>query len=150
MQNLEQLLVGNGNLIVAARRKGKSLDRAERSIILRAREKASAAGYSRTTINALEMEGEGGRVGIGGMPIDLVFIGNQDAAFHGLTFRLYNIVGDHPLNQSTVTAGSLFMMGLFPLDLSFFGLVKEFLKEKFMDVVWFTHSFVRKISTGGK
>lgn len=127
--NIAALLQGNGNLISAARKSYRSLSRPDRNIILRARAKALEAGFSKSTINALEMEGELGQRGIAPDPIDSVFIGLQDMSFFGLKFRLYNIEGDHPLNHSTTTTLGLLRQRIMPLDITPFQVGLEALKE---------------------
>lgn len=128
-RNLDALLRGNGNIIDAARRKGKSLDRAERSIILRVRAKAFAQGFTRTLVNAFEMEGEQGMRGTAPEPLEALFIGNQEIGLLGWSVRLYNIVGDHPLNNSTVTSLTLFRNGVTPLDIPVCAFWGEMIKE---------------------
>lgn len=129
VRNIDAQLHGNGNLIAAARRAGKSLSRPDRQIILRARAKAHELGLAQHSINALEMEGERGQRGYAAMPIDTVFIGLQEMQLFGWKMRLYNIEGDHPLNNSTVSTRTLVGLGLLPLDISLPAVAWECFKE---------------------
>lgn len=123
-RRIEDQLHGNGNLIEAARRATKSLSRPDRQIILRVRDRAIVAGFTDAGINALEMEGERGIRGFKAFPIEAHFIGKMG------WLRLYNIEGDHRLKGSTVGVSTLLHNRIMPIDLSFFGIVFEFIKEQ--------------------
>ncbi len=133
-------LHGNGNLIAAARHAGKSLSGPDRRIIARARDEALVAGYADSTIRAIEMEGERGLRGAMHHPIEARYIGSQEMESFGLSVRLYNIEGDHTLNNSTVGVTTLVHNGIFPVDLSFFGVAREYAKENLIVGWWFALS----------
>lgn len=135
-RTIEEYLVGNGNIIEAARRAGKSLSRPERSIIDRVRDRAIQHGYGWTLINGLEMEGERGRRGHKAFPLQVEFRGLQKMELGGLTVRLYNIVGDHPLNGSTVGVATLIHNGIMPLDISLPRIGYEYMKEHLIAAWW--------------
>lgn len=150
-RKIEEQLVGNGNIIEAARRAGKSLSRPDRNIIDRVRARAiHEHGYGWTMINGLEMEGERGRRGHKAFPIEAEFRGLQEMEMWGLTVRLYNIVGDHILNGSTVGVVTLIHNGIMPLDISLPRIGYEYVKENFITAWWYTLSLwqVIKIKMG--
>ena len=134
--NIENRLHGNGNLIAAARRKGVSLSGPDRRIILRNRDEALRLGYIDSTIRALEVEGELGLRGHMAFPVRSRFIGKQEGGLLGLSLRLYNIEGDHTLNNSTVGVSTLLRNRIHVGDLSLLGVWREILKEQFMIAAW--------------
>lgn len=129
MKRIEELLVGNGNIMRGLHTRGRSLSAGDRAIILRNRQRALDEGYTRITINALEMEGERGTRGAIGYPVSSRFRGIQETSVRGLSLRLYDIEGDHPLNGSTVTVSTLLGKGIIPTDISFFRALIEATKE---------------------
>lgn len=58
-QTIYRGLLRNGELIKEARKEGRSLNSEERSIVGQVRSVATQMGYSKTFINATEMEGAG-------------------------------------------------------------------------------------------
>lgn len=144
-KSIEEQLVGVGNLIAEAKRKARSLSAAERRMIDRLHTRAiQESGYGWTGINALEMEGERGLKGSMPMPVEAVYIGSQDGIF-GLSCRLYNIEGDHPLNNSTVGVSALVRERIPILDLSFAGVWRELAKEQFLIAACFAFGLSERI-----
>lgn len=139
-RRVEDQLVGLGNIIEAARRKGLSLSSAERRMIDRVHGQAIEAGFSWSGINALEMEGERGLRGSMPFPIDSRFIGLQEGGPFGLKMRLYNIEGDHRLNNSTVGVSTLWRENIHVGDLSLVGVWFEVAKETFVIGYWYVAS----------
>ena len=125
------LLHGNGNLIEAAHRAGRSLDAAERRRIARVRYEALGV-MQQWSVNYYELEGERGVRGSMAMPIEARFRGNQSVGLWGLSTRLYNIEGDHLLNNSTVGVVTLVHNRIMPSDLSLHEVVCEYAKESFL------------------
>lgn len=142
---IEDLLHGNGNIIDAARRKGKSLDSTERRRIDRVRTQAIDAGFNWSTINAFEMEGERGMRGSRAIPIAVEFRGLQCVDLLGMSTRLYNIRGDHPQNGSTVGVTVLVQNNILPVDISVFRIAVEVLKEQFVIATWWLISLWQRL-----
>ena len=65
-------------------------------------------------------------------PIDARFIGVQNGGPFGLSFRMYNVEGDHRLNNSTVGVSTLVWERIPVLDLSLVGVWREVAKERFI------------------
>lgn len=133
---IENRLHGNGNLIAAAKRASRSLCGPDARIIYKARWDAMAF-YSDSTIAAFEHAGELGQRGYMALPITARFIGLQEGGFFGIWLRLYNIEGDHVLNNSTVGVTTLFRNRIHIGDLSMFGLWREIAKEQLIVVRWY-------------
>lgn len=146
-RSIEQRLHGNGNIIADAQRKGVSLSAPDRRIILRTRDQALAAGYCDSTIRALEWEGEQGLKGTMPFPIEARFIGVQEGGPFGLSFRMYNIEGDHVLNNSTVGVSTLVRERIPVLDLSIPGVWRELAKEQILFWAWFAGGAWERISS---
>jgi len=148
--SIDDQLHNSGYLIAAARRSSQSLSGPDRRIIARRRDSALAAGYLDRTIRALEMEGELGQRRAMHYPIQARYIGSQEVGLFGISARFYNIEGDHVLNNSTVGVTTLIHSGIFPPDLSFWGMMREYAKENFIIVWWFALSTwqVTKIRLG--
>lgn len=125
---IEKRLIGNGHLILENRRHTRSLSRADRSIIHRVRGQALAAGISLLSINDLEMEGERGVRGLIAPAVEAEFRYLQE--FKWLApFRMYDIQGDHPQNNSTVGVMTLIHEGILPRDIGLFHLAFQYLNE---------------------
>ncbi len=140
-RSIEEQLVGIGNMIEAARRNTRSLSATERRMIDRIQTAAiHEHGYGWRGMNALIMEGERGRRGSMPMPLEAEFRGLQEMETFGLTVRLYNIVGDHPQNGSTVGVVTLLHNGIMPLDISLPRIGYEYLKEHFITGWWYALS----------
>lgn len=144
-RSIENRLHGNGNIIAEAQRKGVSLSAPDRRIILRVRDQALAAGFCDSTIRALEWEGEQGMKGTMPFPVEARFIGVQEGGAFGLSFRMYNIEGDHVLNNSTVGVSTLVRERIPVLDLSFVGLWTELAKEQILFGWWFVLSAAERV-----
>ncbi len=125
---IENKLVGNGHLIREAKARGRSLPGADRNIILRVRRQAAAAGFSALSIADLEWQGELGRRGVVAPRVEAVFKGLQEVGW-ARPFRLYDIRGDHPLNNSTVAMMTLVHQWVLPKDVSIFRVALEYLNE---------------------
>lgn len=144
-RTIESALHANGNLIAEAQRKGASLSGADRRIILRNRDRALAAGYCDSTIRALEWEGEQGMKGVMPFPVSTRYIGSQDISFLGLSLRMYNVEGDHRLNNSTVGVSALLANHLIPTDIGLFRALLECAKEKFVMTSWWIISVAEAV-----
>lgn len=139
-------------MIAAAQRAGRSLSAPDRNILDRARTRAIVAGYGWNGINALEMEGERGVRGTFAFPISARYIGSQEGGMFGLSFRMYNIEGDHRLNNSTVGVLTLIHEGIHIGDLSRLGILRETAKELAIMGAWYFLSTlqVAKIKLGAR
>jgi len=114
---IEDALIGNGLLIRENKRNGKSLSKADRGVILKYRRMAFDAGFNRLSINIFELEGERGVNGMVMPQVTARFIGAQRVS-RFVAFRLYNIEGDHKLNNSTVSISTLVREGVTVPDLN--------------------------------
>lgn len=133
--DIQSCLIENGHLMRLYQLKTKSISDIDRRIILRNRHQAEKEGYSKTTINALEMQGIEGREGVSGRLVSCEFVGLQDVGRNGIKMRLYNITGFHPLSNSTVGMLTLIHNRIFSYDISLPRVAYEYFKEIFL-LVW--------------
>lgn len=93
---------------------------------------AMKEGFTKHSINMFELEGERGTKGMVMPEVTARFIGVQEMM--GWKLRLYNIEGDHPLNNSTVAVSTLFFQGISVPDLNFVQIVYQLLNETLFSI----------------
>lgn len=92
--------------------KRRPLSRADRAIIERYRTEARELGLRERDIRRHEMNGEQNKWSLRDVPYEAVFLGFQE--YDGFKVRLYNVVGNHPLNGSTLTLTGLVHNRIWP------------------------------------
>jgi len=136
--DLQGCLIKNGYLIRRYDLKKQSISGIDRQIILRVRDQAMKAGFSRETVNAMEMHGIQGRENVSGRLVTAEFVGIQQTWRGGLTMRLYNIEGFSPHAGSTATLRDVVHHGILPYDISIPRIAYEYAKETLLLALdWF-------------